>query len=86
MFNDKDTEHKIKFLIKGEGVTIEPFGLFTMDTVTGDVFIHRAVDREVKHVYHVSLQTTPTAKRLGYGCNFSSLMEGTGRFFQRNGV
>ncbi|XP_056588285.1 cadherin-like protein 26 [Triplophysa dalaica] len=53
MFNDKDTEHKIKFLIKGEGVTIEPFGLFTMDTITGDVFIHRAVDREVKQVYHL---------------------------------
>ncbi|KAA0706778.1 Cadherin-like protein 26 [Triplophysa tibetana] len=53
MYNDKDTERKIKFLIKGEGVTKEPFGLFSMDINTGHVFIHRAVDRELKQVYHL---------------------------------
>lgn len=63
MFNDKDTNYKIKFLIKGEGVTIEPLGLFSINENTGDVFVHRAVDREVKPIYHVSLQTTPTAKQ-----------------------
>ncbi|KAI7794586.1 putative cadherin-like protein 26, partial [Triplophysa rosa] len=53
MYNDKDTDYKIKFLIKGEGVTIEPLGLFSIEENTGNVFVHRPVDREVKAVYHV---------------------------------
>ncbi|XP_051962189.1 cadherin-like protein 26 isoform X2 [Xyrauchen texanus] len=53
LFNDKEVDFTIKFQIRGEGVTTEPLGLFSIDENTGDVFVHQPIDREVKPIFHV---------------------------------
>ncbi|XP_055044373.2 cadherin-like protein 26 isoform X1 [Misgurnus anguillicaudatus] len=53
MFNDKETDYNIKFQIRGEGVDLDPKGLFTINENNGYLYVHRAVDREKKPVYHV---------------------------------
>ncbi|XP_051515749.1 cadherin-like protein 26 [Myxocyprinus asiaticus] len=53
LFNDKEEDFTIKFRIKGQGVTTAPLGLFSIDENTGDVFVHRPIDREVNPMFHV---------------------------------
>lgn len=56
MYNDKkdpETQHH-KFRIRGMGVTEEPFGVFSIDEQSGDVYVHRSVDREQFSIFSVS--------------------------------
>ncbi|CAM4682785.1 unnamed protein product [Leuciscus chuanchicus] len=53
MFNDKKADNTVKFRLQGDGVTREPFGLFTIDENTGVVFVHRPIDREIHPLFHV---------------------------------
>ncbi|KAK7131868.1 hypothetical protein R3I93_018435 [Phoxinus phoxinus] len=53
MFNDKKSDNSVKFRLQGDGVTREPFGLFSINENTGIVFVHRAIDREVNPILHV---------------------------------
>lgn len=53
MFNDKENDYKLKFQIRGEGVDLDPKGLFSIDENKGYVYVHRPVDRELKPVYHL---------------------------------
>lgn len=44
-----------EFRISGNGVDKEPINVFTMDSQTGEVFVHRSVDREqYENTFHVS--------------------------------
>lgn len=55
MFNDKtDDEGDHMFHISGMGVTEEPLGIFTIDEITGDVEVHKPIDREKHEIFHVS--------------------------------
>ncbi|KAK7131872.1 hypothetical protein R3I93_018439 [Phoxinus phoxinus] len=53
MFNDKKSDNSVKFRLKGDGVTREPLGLFSIDENTGIVSVHKAIDREVNPIFHV---------------------------------
>lgn len=53
MFNDKKADNTLKFRLQGDGVTKEPFGLFSIDENNGVVFVHRPIDREVNPIFHV---------------------------------
>ncbi|XP_056126658.1 cadherin-like protein 26 [Rhinichthys klamathensis goyatoka] len=52
MYNDKK-DNSVKFRLQGDGVTREPFGLFSINENTGVVFVHRPIDREVNPIFHV---------------------------------
>lgn len=56
MFNDKteDEGDNHRFHISGMGVTEEPLGIFTIDETTGDVRVHKPIDRETYEIFHVS--------------------------------
>ncbi|XP_043968538.1 cadherin-like protein 26 [Gambusia affinis] len=51
MYNDKTANVQHEFQIT---VDNEPEGLFTIDKTTGDVFVHRRLDREKKKSYHIT--------------------------------
>lgn len=53
MFNDKKGDNTVKFRIKGQGVTEEPLGLFSIDENNGTVYVHGAIDRELNRMFHV---------------------------------
>ncbi|XP_066528667.1 cadherin-like protein 26 [Hoplias malabaricus] len=46
LFNDKESADKVKFTIKGTGVDTEPIGVFSIKTYTGEVYVHKPIDRE----------------------------------------
>ncbi|XP_053309869.1 cadherin-like protein 26 [Spea bombifrons] len=47
LFNDRAANYSIKYLISGPGVDLPPeVGLFTINDQTGQVFVHRPIDRE----------------------------------------
>uniref|UniRef100_A0A9J8D5J2 Cadherin 26, tandem duplicate 1 n=1 Tax=Cyprinus carpio carpio TaxID=630221 RepID=A0A9J8D5J2_CYPCA len=52
MYNDKKQEN-VKFRIRGQGVTEKPFGLFSIDENSGIVHVHRPIDREEYHFFHL---------------------------------
>ncbi|XP_060794624.1 cadherin-like protein 26 isoform X3 [Neoarius graeffei] len=54
LYNDKDLNHTLKFSISGQGVDKEPKGVFSIDENTGEVFIHKPIDREIYPVMHVN--------------------------------
>nr|XP_015823800.2 cadherin-like protein 26 [Nothobranchius furzeri] len=51
MHNDKTQGREYKFVISGDGVDDK---LFSINDATGDVFVHRKVDREEKEMYHIT--------------------------------
>ncbi|KAK2885915.1 hypothetical protein Q8A67_016752 [Cirrhinus molitorella] len=52
LYNEKKIE-TVRFAIKGDGVTKEPFGLFSIDENTGTVYVHQPIDRERYPLFHV---------------------------------
>ncbi|XP_029469857.1 LOW QUALITY PROTEIN: cadherin-like protein 26 [Rhinatrema bivittatum] len=47
LFNDRSANMSIRFLISGPGVDEFPeFGLFSVNETSGEVFVHRTIDRE----------------------------------------
>ncbi|XP_047663238.1 cadherin-like protein 26 [Tachysurus fulvidraco] len=53
LFNDKISSHAVRFSITGHGVTEEPNGILSIDEKTGDVFMHKSIDRETYPIFHV---------------------------------
>ncbi|XP_058266774.1 cadherin-like protein 26 isoform X1 [Hemibagrus wyckioides] len=53
LFNDKQSSHSVRFSISGHGVTEEPNGILSIDENTGDVFMHKSIDRETYPIFHV---------------------------------
>ncbi|XP_047663486.1 cadherin-like protein 26 isoform X2 [Tachysurus fulvidraco] len=53
LFNDKQSSHAVRFSITGHGVTEEPNGILSIDEKTGDVFMHKSIDRETYPIFHV---------------------------------
>lgn len=44
-----------EFQLRGEGVDQEPFNVFSVDSHNGEVYVHRAIDREkYNSPFHVS--------------------------------
>ncbi|XP_060794614.1 cadherin-like protein 26 isoform X2 [Neoarius graeffei] len=54
LYNDKDVNHTLKFSISGHGVDEEPLGTFSINEKTGEVFIHKPIDRETYPIIHVN--------------------------------
>ncbi|XP_060794646.1 cadherin-like protein 26 isoform X3 [Neoarius graeffei] len=54
LYNDNVMNHTLKFSISGHGVDEEPKGVFSIDENTGEVFIHKPIDREIYPVMHVN--------------------------------
>ncbi|XP_062315220.1 cadherin-like protein 26 isoform X1 [Osmerus eperlanus] len=55
MFNDriKELTDNLVFRITGNGVTEEPLGVFSIDGTTGEVKVHKAIDREKISIFHI---------------------------------
>ncbi|KAL4655280.1 cadherin-like protein 26 [Arapaima gigas] len=53
LFNDKGTDHMLKYFISGEGVTENPKGVFSINDTSGVVFVHKAIDREKNPTFHI---------------------------------
>ncbi|XP_071332831.1 cadherin-like protein 26 isoform X2 [Trachinotus anak] len=55
MYNDKSdhTRKSHKFHISGMGVTEMPLGVFSIDENTGVVYVHKPIDREQYHLFHI---------------------------------
>ncbi|XP_053338693.1 cadherin-like protein 26 [Clarias gariepinus] len=53
LHNDKHLNYSIKFRISGQGVTEDPKDLFTINENTGEIFVHRAIDREKYSILNV---------------------------------
>uniref|UniRef100_A0A3P9MLI6 Cadherin-1 n=1 Tax=Oryzias latipes TaxID=8090 RepID=A0A3P9MLI6_ORYLA len=49
--SNEDQVKKIHYSITGPGATEDPVGLFTMDKDTGDLYVHRRLDREKQAHY-----------------------------------
>ncbi|XP_023818896.1 B-cadherin-like [Oryzias latipes] len=49
--SNEDQVKKILYSITGPGATEDPVGLFTMDKDTGDLYVHRRLDREKQAHY-----------------------------------
>ncbi|KAK1801610.1 hypothetical protein P4O66_022189 [Electrophorus voltai] len=47
LFNDKELNHTLRFSISGQGVNEDPVGVFSINDRTGEVFIHKPIDREL---------------------------------------
>jgi len=41
------------YSITGEGADLDPKGTFVIDRLTGDLFVTRPIDREIKASYRV---------------------------------
>ncbi|KAB5546046.1 hypothetical protein PHYPO_G00067590 [Pangasianodon hypophthalmus] len=54
VYNDNDLNHSIKFRISGQGVNEEPTGILTINEKTGEIYIHRPIDRETYRILHVN--------------------------------
>ncbi|XP_044068453.1 cadherin-like protein 26 isoform X2 [Siniperca chuatsi] len=56
MFNDKKdlVGQTHKYRISGMGVNDEPLGVFSINEETGDVYAHKAIDREEHAMFHIS--------------------------------
>ncbi|XP_058266836.1 cadherin-like protein 26 isoform X2 [Hemibagrus wyckioides] len=46
LYNDKHLNHSIIFKISGQGVTVAPLGVFSINEKTGDIFVNKPIDRE----------------------------------------
>ena len=55
MFNDRIEELNDNhvFRITGTGVTEKPLGVFSIDGTTGEVMVHKAINREEIAFFHV---------------------------------
>ncbi|XP_076875036.1 cadherin-like protein 26 isoform X2 [Brachyhypopomus gauderio] len=53
LFNDKEINHTLKFSISGQGVNEDPVGVFTINDRTGQVFMHKPIDRELYPFFYV---------------------------------
>ncbi|KAM4623105.1 cadherin-like protein 26 [Discoglossus pictus] len=54
LFNDRASNMSIKYLISGPGVDEFPeFGLFSIDDLNGQVFVHRSIDREKTPIFMI---------------------------------
>ncbi|KAI4873635.1 hypothetical protein NFI96_031467 [Prochilodus magdalenae] len=47
LFNDKVNDHQLLFSINGQGVNTEPTGVLTINDLTGVVYVHKPIDREM---------------------------------------
>ncbi|XP_058499851.1 cadherin-like protein 26 isoform X2 [Solea solea] len=58
MFNDKKDRNSERHIFKlsGTGVTEEPLGVFSINEETGEVYVHRAIDREKYALFHLKFQ------------------------------
>ncbi|RXN02782.1 cadherin 26 [Labeo rohita] len=53
LYNEKKLDSNVIFSIKGDGVTENPIGLFSIDENTGYVYVHKPIDREQYPLFHV---------------------------------
>ena len=55
MFNDRTKEEKDahEFYITGSGVTDPPKDVFSINKSTGEVTVHKSIDRETDPIFHV---------------------------------
>ncbi|XP_047663326.1 cadherin-like protein 26 [Tachysurus fulvidraco] len=54
LHNDKHLKHSILFKISGQGVTEEPLNVFTINETTGEIFLHKPIDRETYSMLRVN--------------------------------
>ncbi|KAG1940255.1 cadherin-like protein [Pimephales promelas] len=73
LFNDKKEGNSVKFRLQGDGVTREPFGLFSINENTGVVFVHRPIDREINPIFHMDFDVLDrqTGKELDKTLSFN---------------
>ncbi|TTO15643.1 Cadherin-like protein 26 [Bagarius yarrelli] len=53
LFNDRQNIHNLRFSISGHGVDQDPVGVLSIDEDTGEVYMHKPIDREEYPVFHV---------------------------------
>ncbi|KAG7521306.1 cadherin 26 [Solea senegalensis] len=58
MFNDKKDRNseRQRFKLSGTGVTEKPLGVFSVNEETGEVYVHKPVDREENALFHLKFE------------------------------
>ncbi|KAL0968195.1 hypothetical protein UPYG_G00263640 [Umbra pygmaea] len=62
-----DSENKHVFHMTGAGVDMDPKGVFTIDRMTGEVFVSQELDREAISSYTLEVSVTDINGRLMEG-------------------
>ncbi|KAF7695857.1 cadherin-like protein 26 [Silurus meridionalis] len=54
LHNDRTLTYSVLFSISGQGVNEDPRDVFTVNAKTGELFVHKPIDREKYPIFHVN--------------------------------
>ncbi|XP_059189064.1 cadherin-like protein 26 [Centropristis striata] len=88
MFNDRTAREGQIYKLSGEGVTDKPVGVFSINETSGQVYVHRSLDRETKDRYKIKFDILnkdtklPIDNSLAFDIEIKDINDNAPQFFQ----